>query len=115
MYSQRVLLLNKIIKFMHENYANDTEIKLSTIADRFNLNIYHFCHIFKEFTGKTMKEYLNNLRIEKAEQLLVNTDAAIGEVAFLCGFNDSNYFSRKFRQIKGKSPREWRRILNENR
>lgn len=105
-YSQRILLLNEVVKFIHENFSED--IELNGIAERFNINMYHFCHIFKDFTGKTFKEYLNKVRVDKAEQLLINTDATIGEIAFLSGFNDSNYFSRKFRQLKGKSPREIR-------
>ncbi len=105
-YSQRILLLNKIIKFIHENFSE--EIELSGIAEKYNINMYHFCHIFKAFTGKTFKEYLNKVRIDKAEEFLITTDATISEIAFLCGFNDSNYFSRKFRELKGKTPREAR-------
>lgn len=108
-YSQRILLLNEIIKFIHENYSDD--ISLYGIAERFNVNLYHFCHIFKEFTDKSFKEYLNTVRVDKAEELLLNTDITISEVAFFCGFNDSNYFSRKFRQLKGKSPREVRKTM----
>lgn len=110
-YSQRILLLNEVIKFIHENYCEDME--LCSIVERFNVNMYHFCHIFKDFTGKTFKEYLNNVRIDKAEEFLMNTDVPISEIAFLCGFNDSNYFSRKFRQIKGKTPRESRKRIIE--
>lgn len=106
-YSQRILLLNEIIKFIHEHFSEDMELR--SITERFSINMYHFCHIFKEFTGETFKEYLNKLRVDKAEKLLKTTDATIGEVAFLCGFNDSNYFSRKFRQLKGKAPREIRK------
>ena len=104
-------MLNEVVKFIHENFSED--IELNGIAERFNINMYHFCHIFKDFTGKTFKEYLNKVRVDKAEQLLINTDATIGEIAFLSGFNDSNYFSRKFRQLKGKSPREVRNAFIE--
>lgn len=106
-YFQRILLLNEVVKYIHENYQEDIELR--DIADRFNINMYYFCHIFKDFTGATFKEYLNKLRVDKAYELLVNTDAAISEIAFMCGFNDSNYFSRKFRQIIGKSPRQIRK------
>lgn len=106
-YTQRMLLLNEIIKFTHENFSND--IDLRSITDRFNINMYHFCHIFKAYTGKTFKEYLNNVRIDKAEELLMTTDDTVSEIAFMCGFNDSNYLSRKFRQLKGMTPREARK------
>lgn len=106
-YSQRILMLNEIIRYIHENFSSETE--LADTAKEFNINMYHLCHIFKEHTGKTFKEYLNGVRIDKAEELIKTTDASICEIAGLCGFNDSNYFSRKFRQIKGMSPREARR------
>jgi len=111
-YSERILLLNKIIKFIHENYMEDIELR--SIAKKFNLNMYHFCHIFKAHTHKTFKEYLNKVRIDKAEELLMTTDATISEVAFMCGFNDSNYFSRKFRELKGTTPREARKTHKED-
>ncbi|MBE7015612.1 MAG: AraC family transcriptional regulator [Ruminococcaceae bacterium] len=106
-YSERILLLNEVIKYIHENYLEDIELR--NITEKFNINMYYFCHIFKEFTGVTFKNYLNKVRVDKAEELLMNTDVAISEVAYMCGFNDSNYFSRKFRQIKGKTPREARK------
>lgn len=106
-YSQRILMLNEIVRYIHDNFSSETE--LAAVAKEFNINMYHLCHIFREHTGKTFKEYLNSVRIDKAEELIKTTDASICEIAGLCGFNDSNYFSRKFRQLKGMSPREARR------
>jgi len=106
-YSQRTLLLNEISKYIHENFSEN--ITLSDISEKFHINQFHFCHIFKEFTGKTFKEYLNEVKVDNAEKLLLTTDVPISEVGFLCGFEDSNYFSRKFKQIKGKTPREMRK------
>ena len=110
-YSQKQITLNKCIKYIHDNYKED--ISLETVAAMANISKYHFCNIFKEFTGHTFKEYHNRLRISKAIELLSNTNIPITEIAFLCGFNDSNYFSRKFHQITGKTPLAARAKLAE--
>lgn len=106
-YSQKTILLNRITKFIHDNYSK--EISLLSIAEEFHISQHYFCHIFKEFTGQTLKEYLNRIRINKSCELLTTTDIPISQVAFLCGFNDSNYYSRKFREITGTSPRSIRK------
>ena len=89
-YSQKKIILNKCMKYIHDNY--NKEISLEYIADMANVSKYHFCNIFKEFTGQTFKEYQNRLRITKAVELLSTTDMPVTEIAYLCGFNDSNYF-----------------------
>ena len=106
-YSQRILGLNQAIKYIHDNYSR--EITLDELAKIANLSKYYFCNIFKEFTGETFKDYQSRIRIGKATELLTATDLPVTEIAFTCGFNDSNYFSRKFKQITGKTPREIRK------
>lgn len=101
-YSKKQISLNKCIKYIYNNYNKD--ISLEEIATIANVGKYQFCNTFKQFTGQTFKEYQNKLRITKAIELLSTTDMSITEIAFLCGFNDSNYFSRKFHQITGKTP-----------
>lgn len=111
-YSERQNYLNKCIKYMYDNCnKNITLEEISTIA---NISKYHFCDVFKDFTGLTFKSYHNKLRIEKAVELLYATDIPITEIAYLCGFNDSNYFSRKFHQITGKTPLAARTELKAN-
>ena len=106
-YSQRIVGLNKAVKYMHDNYqSNITLEELSKIS---NFNKYYFCNIFKSFTGESFKEYQNRIRVQKATELLRATDLPVTEIAFLCGFNDSNYFARKFKQLTGKTPREMRK------
>ena len=101
--------LNDCIKYIYDNY--NKVITLEELATIANVSKYHFCNLFKELTGKTFKEFQNHIRINKAHELLATTDIPITEIAFLCGFNDSNYFSRKFRQITGNTPLEARKKL----
>lgn len=110
-YSQKKINLNECIKYIHDNYNKD--ISPEYIADMANVSQYHFCNIFKEFTGQTFKEYHNRIRIHKAIELLGATDMSVTEIAISCGFNDSNYFTRKFRQITGKTPVAAREDIKE--
>ncbi len=69
----------------------------------------YFCQIFKEITGKTAMDYINRLRIDKAEKMLRKTAMTVTEVASLCGFDDANCFSRMYKKLKGESPQAARR------
>jgi len=64
---------------------------------------------FKEATGQSPIDYLIHLRIQRAAELLCRSVQSISEIAFAVGFEDSNYFSRQFRQTMHTSPREYRR------
>ena len=108
-YSQKNKMLNATIKYIHDHYAE--EISLDILSNRLHISKEHLCRIFKETTGQTMIEYVNGIRIEKAALLLVTTDLPVTEIAFLCGFQDSNYFTRKFRQIKGQTPSMTRKAV----
>ncbi len=112
-YAQNQVTLKESIKYIQDNYTKN--ISLQEVADMANVSKYHFCSIFKEFTGHTFKEYHNRIRINKAIELLGTTDMSITEIAFLCGFNDSNYFSRKFHQITGKTPIATRNEFSNNK
>lgn len=108
-YSQhfkKVNLVNRAVRFMNAHYAEPLSTR--TLAGELHLSEGYFCEIFKSVTGKTALNYLNGLRVEKAEQLLRTADMTVSEVAFCCGFTDANYFSRTYKRIKGKTPRQSR-------
>ena len=86
-----------------ENHYN-TEISYQELAQLLNVSKYHFCHLFKEATGKTVVQYINDVRLDKAYHLLKNTDMNITQISMSVGFNDMNYFSRLFRKHKNVPP-----------
>lgn len=102
--------LQKVFEYIDKNYTEDIDINQLVKISCFSL--YHFYHIFKKYTGKTVSEYINYIRIEKAEQLLKNTDMQITEIAMAIGFNNTNYFCRLFRKYRGMSPTEIRKFIN---
>ncbi len=109
-YSQHFSKLGKVnsaVKFIHENY--DKALTTRQLAELVHLSEGYFCQLFREVTGRTAIEYLNRLRIDKAEKLLRKTSLSVTEVASACGFDDANYFSRMFKKIKGENPQAVRR------
>ncbi len=67
-----------------------------------------FSRFFKKNTGKAFVPYVNELRVGLACQKLIETDASISEICFESGFNNLSNFNRRFKEVKGVSPRELR-------
>lgn len=98
----------KTLKFLEENYTG--EITLQSLSESFGISPEHLSRLFKKETGLGFSEYLSLLRLKKAESMLKqNNEVSIAEVAFSCGFNDSNYFCEKFKKVYGVSPLKFKK------
>jgi AraC-like DNA-binding protein len=86
----------------------DSNITLDTLALMANMSKWTFLRSFKKVFDMTPIQYLMNIRIAKATTMLLDTNKSISEIAMEVGFNDSNYFSRQFKKIKGMNPRSFR-------
>ncbi len=100
-------LIEEAVKYIYYNY--DKDLTLDDVSHRFNLSKSHFSKRFKAVTGFGYKEYLINVRLKEACNLLLNTNQSITQIAFACGFNDSNYFGDAFRKANGISPHKYRK------
>ena len=89
------------------------QLKLADMADKYFLSKEYFSTIFKETTGFGFNEYLNQMRISKAIELLNTTSLSIIEISAACGFNDSNYFSTVFKKLMGGPPNKFRPKRNK--
>ena len=95
--------IEETISYIQNNFSS--EISLSEIAKANSVSSEHLSRSFKRETGLGFSEYLNLVRLQKAEHMLKNEPGkSISEIAYLCGFNDSNYFSDKFKKAYGISP-----------
>lgn len=99
-------IISNTIKFIKENY--NRKLSLSLLAANSFCNSSYLSYIFKEKTGSNISDYVNQIRIEVAKQILDTTTKTITETCFIAGYNDSNYFSRVFKQSTGMSPKEYR-------
>ncbi len=100
--TQNLARLNQVLEFIERNYME--KITIDQLTAITCLSRDHFSHLFKKLTGRSVNEYINGMRIDKAEMLIKNTDMNITEIAMATGFNDANYFSRIFRKYKKTPP-----------
>lgn len=90
------------ITYINENYAED--ITAEQAAEKVNMSYSYFAKSFKAATGRTFTEYLNITRINEAEQMLINTDLTVSEIATRCGYNNISYFISLYKKHKGITP-----------
>ncbi len=90
------------IGYLQSNYAR--HISLDEVSHEVGLSKYHFSRKFKSITGMTMVEYLNTVRCQNAKNLLQKRKYSIDQVAIRCGFKNTSYFSRIFKQTTGFPP-----------
>ena len=75
------------------------------------MNRHYFCRLFKKATNTTPTEYINFVRIWKAENLLITTDDSVLEISMAVGFSSVSYFNRTFKRLKNTTPTAYRHIL----
>ncbi|MBR5157859.1 MAG: AraC family transcriptional regulator [Clostridia bacterium] len=105
--SENERLLN-IIEYIDKNYSE--KITLDYLASLVNLNSEYLCRLFKKVTGSTIGDYINFVRISKAEKLLSTTDKTISEISMDTGFASVSYFNRVFKSYKKCSPSVYKKI-----
>lgn len=102
-------VLNHIFDHIHE------EVSLAVLCEKISMSPPAFCRYFKKRTKKTFTEYVNRIRIVKASQLLLESDSAVSQIGYECGFNTLSYFNRQFKKYKAMSPKAYRRsFINRN-
>ncbi len=107
-------IIEQAVAYISENFASD--ITLSSLSKRFSVSPEHFSRLFKKETGLGFSKYLNSLRLQYAEQLLKSDDGqSITKIAEICGFEDSNYFSKKFKEVYGTSPKKVQKKKKEKK
>lgn len=98
------------IKYMNENYAQ--RLSLEEIAEAACISKYYFSRKFKEVTGATVLEYLNNIRLTKVHNLLLKTEYTTEEIARATGFSSSVHLIRVFKEAYCISPKAFRKLQN---
>lgn len=97
-----------IIKYIEKNYMYN--ITLDDLANMAGYSKYHFSRIFKKYSRTTFIAFLNQRRIKAAEMLLLDDNMSITEAAMQVGFSSLTTFNRVFRDIKGCTPSEFRKL-----
>jgi AraC-like DNA-binding protein len=101
--------VERVIDFVHGHLSG--RIDRAAVAAAASLSAGAFSRFFKLRTGKTLPQYVNEVRIGRACRLLADEQAKITDVALECGFRSLANFNRRFLEIAGMTPREYRRQL----
>ncbi len=99
--------INRIVEYVNENYAEPMSV--AEVAARVNMSESSFSRYFGKTTDSTFTAFVNRVRVHKACQLLMHSDSRISSICYAVGFNNVANFNRRFREVKGVTPREFRR------
>lgn len=100
------ILLNPVLIYISENYSE--KITLESVSKACNLSVFYLSKLFKKNTGMKFIDYINLYKIEKAKQLLENTDMSIINISMSLGYDESGYFSKVFKKVVGVTPSAYR-------
>ena len=101
--------LRRATDYIQGNLSRD--LSLAEIACVVDLSTFHFVRAFKQATGLTPYRYLLNSRIERAKQLLAETELPLAEISYLVGFNSQSHFTTSFRRLARLTPKTFRETV----
>ena len=102
---ENILLIQRSIEFLHQNYADVTEADAAAHA---NMSYSYYSKLFRRVVGKNFNEYLTSVRINEAERMLLSGDRPITEIALATGFSSSSHFIEKFKKYRKNTPKQYR-------
>lgn len=107
-YDKTTLLMANVKKYLQHNYML-SGLSLDSISDILSINASYFSMLFKKSFGVNFVDYLTDLRINAAKELLVDPFLTAAEIASMVGYESPNYFTRVFKKTAGMTPTEYRR------
>ena len=99
--------IKKTIQYLQDHL--DQKIRLLDLAALTGWNVYHFARMFKKYTDSSPYQYLQNLRMQKAQLLLETTDMTILQIALKVGFESQSHFTQSFRKFCNQTPDQFRK------
>lgn len=100
------------IKTYVKEHIND-ELTRETISQAVYLSPDYISHLFKERTGLSLVDYINQQRIQHAQELLIENHQKIHDIAISCGFQNLSYFAKQFKKVTGMTPQEYRKRIKK--
>ncbi|GIP37175.1 hypothetical protein J31TS4_04550 [Paenibacillus sp. J31TS4] len=99
-------VIRDVKRYLNAQFSG--RVTLEETARHFHLSKNYLSELFKSETGQTFTRYVNQLRIQKAKELIVHTNDTVSDISDKTGFSDFRYFSRVFRRYTGVSPTEYK-------
>lgn len=107
----KVDLITEIKQYISDNF--EKKISLTDLSNRFFINSYYLSQLFKNKTGQNYLDYLTQVRIERAKDLLQRSELRIYEICEMVGYTDTTHFSKTFEKNVGYKPSEYRQVNNK--
>ena len=104
--------INKIVQFVEKNYHH--KISLEDVGELVGMSASSVSRFFKQRTRHNFWDYLNGFRIDRAAQMMIETEHTISEISYACGFNNISNFNRVFRERIGTTPSDYRNKFQES-
>ena len=108
--SRRVM---KVKQYVNDHYAE--ELRLEDLSGLVGMTPSSFSRFFRTRTGRTLSDYIIDIRLGNAARLLVDTTQSISEICYSCGFNNLSNFNRIFKSKRGYTPRDFRTLFKKTR
>ncbi|MEM9338971.1 MAG: AraC family transcriptional regulator [Bacteroidota bacterium] len=105
------LRLEQVQAFVEKNFKE--KIKLIDVANQLNMSEQSFSRFFSKTMNKPFFEFLNEYRVNIASRLIFETDLQMSEIAYKCGYESLPFFYKKFKQFKGYTPLEFRKLYQK--
>ncbi|AUS98219.1 hypothetical protein CDQ84_09395 [Clostridium thermosuccinogenes] len=100
-------MIDKVLAYIQVNYLRP-DISAEMLSDMVNLTPGYFGKLFSDYTGKSVNEYIIELRMKKAKELLERNDLSVSDIAMQVGFSNQSYFTATFKKWNGITPNHYR-------
>ena len=105
--------VEKVRQYIDEHYSD--QLKLADLAALVGMNPVSFSRFFHQRTGRTLSEYIVDIRLGRAARMLVDTSKTVSEICYECGFNNLSNFNRTFKARRNCTPRDFRAMYKKNK
>ncbi|MBE6233278.1 MAG: helix-turn-helix transcriptional regulator [Bacteroidales bacterium] len=105
--------VQKVKQYIHDNYAKP--LRLADLADLVGMSPVAFSRFFRQRTGRTLSDYIVDIRLGFAARMLVDSTKNISEICYECGFNNLSNFNRTFKSKRKYTPRDFRAMFKKNK
>jgi transcriptional regulator GlxA family with amidase domain len=105
--------VQKVKQYINDNYAKP--LKLADLADLVGMSSVAFSRFFRQRTGRTLSDYIIDIRLGYAARMLVDSTKNISEICYECGFNNLSNFNRTFKEKRKYTPRDFRAMFKKNK
>jgi AraC-like DNA-binding protein len=105
--------VQKVKQYINDHYAEP--LKLSDLAELVGMSPVAFSRFFRQRTGRTLSDYIVDIRLGFAARMLVDSSKNISEICYECGFNNLSNFNRTFKMKRNYTPRDFRAMFKKNK